>query len=399
MRDRLGGSEWRAFTLIELLCTIAMLALLMALMLPAIEKGKAKAQLLRCVSNLRQTGLAFLYFAHAHEDRFPTQVSTNQGGSAEFLEAASSINGEFYFSYRHFVPLAADLQTPKILLCPADQRPAATNFESFRNTNLSYFIGARPEAGKTDSVLAGDRNLTPSYGSIAKVGGFLYLKWTEELHRYKGNVLFADGHVEQLKDVFSLSNSLGGPTTSLLMPSVKSDAPASSGASAGIGGPAGNPAPRTLTLAAPAGNKGPALTNRMLTNFVVTSTAISASPAVRYSGVPGGDEVTPLARAAAPAEKKSPAARPLPAPAAAEQAQASTPAPAAVERQPSPFDQLMRWVSSIPWWVILLLLLVLVEVRRRLRAARLRAQRSRPVLTVQPILFDKQEYTTHSRED
>src|SRR5215831_17043066 len=76
---RLGAG----FTLIELLCVIAIIAILAALLLPAVVKAKAKAQRIECINNLRQVGLAFLSFAHDHNSQFPMQVPSAGGGVKE----------------------------------------------------------------------------------------------------------------------------------------------------------------------------------------------------------------------------------------------------------------------------------------------------------------------------
>ena len=210
-----------AYTLIELLCSVAIIGLLAAMALPALDKGYEKGKRLYCVNNLHQTGLAFLSFAHSHHDRFPMQVSTNDGGSFEFLRAASMMRGEFYFSYRHFATLSNELMVPKVLRCPTDTRRPASDFAALENENLSYFVAASPEFGSPNTPLAGDRNVAPVYGSIAKVGGYRCLTWTEELHRFKGNVLYGDGHVDQLNGIFSSTNSGLASVGDLHLPTVK----------------------------------------------------------------------------------------------------------------------------------------------------------------------------------
>ena len=195
-----SGDTGRAMSLIELLAVMAIVALLAAMLLPALGQAKARARRIQCIDHLRQTGIGFASFAHEHNGRFPMAVPGSAGGSLEFAQSGYLLQGDFYFSFRHFQAASNDLVTPRLLVCPADTRLPASSFATLDNANLSYFIGVNAELAHPTSMLAGDRNLTNDYtssGTIARLGNNHALRWTEAMHRFRGNILFADGHVEE----------------------------------------------------------------------------------------------------------------------------------------------------------------------------------------------------------
>src|SRR5688500_12050959 len=96
------------FTLIELLVVIAIVAILAAILLPALGKAKQQAKRAACGNNLQEIGVAFHSFAHDHNSKFPMQVDATEGGTLIPLEAESELQW-FAPAFRHFQALSNEL--------------------------------------------------------------------------------------------------------------------------------------------------------------------------------------------------------------------------------------------------------------------------------------------------
>jgi hypothetical protein len=214
MKTQISKRKNHAMNVFEVLAIIAMLALVVVIVLPALARAKIRHDLADrdCVFNIRQLGLSFRVWQQDNGDKYPTDVSVTNGGVKE-LAAVGNIASIFQV-------MSNEISSPKILVCPLDKEhyPPAADFADPRLKNkISYFLGLDVTTNlDPDRLFLGDANFLIN-GSAIKSGlleitSNTPIAWDDTRHVYvtktgwfskaktaHGNINFADGSVQQLK--------------------------------------------------------------------------------------------------------------------------------------------------------------------------------------------------------
>ena len=227
-------SNHKAFTLVELALVLFVIFIVMFLVILPLASNKKhpKPYSIACVNQLKMIGLSFRIYAADNADRFPMEIPEEEGGSMEYKDNPLA-------AYRHFQIMSEELVFPKLLVCPADNRVAATNFNTSMepdptkrpalgpqvgNSTISYFVGVDASEKYPEMMLTGDRNLMVD-GKDLSQGKSLMLTLTPEgarfnnrltsniqyspsIHKDRGNVALADGSVQQWTSAALISHLL-----------------------------------------------------------------------------------------------------------------------------------------------------------------------------------------------
>jgi prepilin-type N-terminal cleavage/methylation domain-containing protein/prepilin-type processing-associated H-X9-DG protein len=197
----------RAFTLIELLVVIAIIAILAALLLPALGKAKEKAKATVCLNNLKQWGTALYLYANEHSDSLPPEGNVFPGNTPQtqawYVQLALQMKAPRYFDMPWRTNAAADVGR-SVYICPSNTRRAeGASYKNLFHYCLNGFIddgGLRRMSSvlrpTTVVYLFDSKNQPAVLTSTSRPGNFVHTN----LHSGGAQFLFLDSHVGRFRN-------------------------------------------------------------------------------------------------------------------------------------------------------------------------------------------------------
>ena len=215
-----AASKRLGFTLIELLVVVSIIALLVSILLPSLGRAREQAKAVLCANNVRQLGMAWIYYANDNTDWFPIGMYWEEGmawwksghGVEEYLPTKTAFQDKN----------ATENNTYEGWYCPKNARKAidsslAVGYQfNFNVGYMRYTNQAKVRQPGTTPLLFGFWDSTPGTPPNLLMGNYFsrptdpmtdeetyasyhFIAGIRDVHAGLGtNFHFADGHVERV---------------------------------------------------------------------------------------------------------------------------------------------------------------------------------------------------------